>query len=171
MIDLIFKESEVVPEGYAERRTVKAVVVDDKGKVLTFGPHLLGGGVEVGESDEQAIAREMLEEAGIEVEIIRPLGRVVGYRDAIRKKYIVDGFLCKYIRKLSTPTTTDEDEIGRESLWHNSTEKAIQYVAEEVKKVQQTDKASYEGDGYQSRLYNAQTALAFLKEAFKPAAK
>lgn len=165
MVNLILKETEAEPIGYSERRTVKAVVVDDKGRTLTFGPYLLGGGVEEDESDGQAIAREMLEEAGIKVKILKPLGRVVGYRDAIKKKYIVDGFLCKFIRTLSMPTTTAEDEVGRESLWHESVEEAVQYVENEVEKMKQGDKNSYKGDSYQSLLYNKLTALAFLKEA------
>ncbi len=165
MVDLILKETEAEPTDYQERRTLKAVVVDERGRTLTFGPYLLGGGVEEGESDEQAIAREMLEEAGIEVEISKPLGRVIGYRDAIKRKYIVDGFLCRYLRKVCEPTTTADDEIGRESVWHNTIKDAVKYIESEIEKVKASDRALYKGDGYQSSLYNKLTALAFLNEA------
>lgn len=166
MVDLILNENSTEPTDYTERRTVKAVVIDNEGKTLTFGPYLLGGGVEEGESDEQAIAREMLEEAGIEVEIIKPLGRVVGYRDALKKKYIVDGFLCKFVRKICEPTTIDEGERNQKLIWHTSKEATL-YVENEIEKLKAMDRNSFIGDQYQSLLFNKLTALAFLKEAFQ----
>jgi len=52
---------------------VRAIIVNDEGEFLLIQPHgyatdtwtLVGGGVEEGESDEQAMLREMREEAGI----------------------------------------------------------------------------------------------------------
>ena len=59
---------------------VRGLVRDGQGRVLllhhtyTSGWHMPGGGVELGETTEQALAREMVEEAGVEL-IGRPVLR------------------------------------------------------------------------------------------------
>lgn len=52
---------------YAERLGVYALIVDDGGRILTVeegGLFLPGGGVEQGEAADEALRRELLEEAG-----------------------------------------------------------------------------------------------------------
>ncbi len=66
------------------RPTVRLLVIDDADRVLLFGGHEIegpgmfwftpGGGIEPGETHEQAARREMLEETGLaEVELGRPI--------------------------------------------------------------------------------------------------
>jgi len=65
-----------------QHRSVRVVLLDDKGlvAVLYIGKikfHTLpGGGIERGETPEQAAVREMLEETGCESEIIHTLGTI-----------------------------------------------------------------------------------------------
>ena len=148
-----------------ERQTVRAVVINEKGEALMYGAFLLGGGIENGETDEEAIHREVLEEAGIKVEIIKFLGEGRGYRDAKKQVFIARGYLCKYLEKVSEPTTEQSDEVGREVLWMKP-EEAIKKLEEEIENFK-TKKEEYGPDCYQSRLYNGLVNLAILKEAFK----
>ncbi len=66
-----------------ERRAVRAVVRDDAGRLLVLrtargAVKLPGGGVEPGESDEEALLREVREECGLEVrEILGEVGEIV----------------------------------------------------------------------------------------------
>lgn len=66
-------------------RCVAAVVFDDEGRVLLVRRanepgqgrwSVPGGRVNVGESDHHAVIREVAEETGLEIEVIRQVGRV-----------------------------------------------------------------------------------------------
>lgn len=91
------------PENYSVRKTVKTIIPNENNEVLIFGSNLIGGGVEKGESDEDALKREALEEAGIEIEIIKPLGDITQYRDFLKKKYIITGYISRGIGAASIP--------------------------------------------------------------------
>lgn len=62
-----------VVDGYKLRKKVRAVIANERSEFLLIQPHgyaadtwtLVGGGVEDGEDDEQAIIREIHEETGI----------------------------------------------------------------------------------------------------------
>jgi 8-oxo-dGTP pyrophosphatase MutT (NUDIX family) len=62
-----------IVDGYKLRKKVRVVIADEHGRFLLIQPHgyesdtwtLVGGGVEEGESDGQAILREIYEETGI----------------------------------------------------------------------------------------------------------
>jgi 8-oxo-dGTP diphosphatase len=68
---------------YAEREAAYAVILDAERRVAAFrerrGLFLPGGGIEAGESPEEALLRESLEECGRPLEIIRPIGQAVQY--------------------------------------------------------------------------------------------
>jgi 8-oxo-dGTP diphosphatase len=161
---LVLNNNETEPTDYAERQTVRAVVVDDKGNTIMYGAFLLGGGIDEGESDEEAVHREVMEEAGIKVEILKPIGEARGYRDIKKIAFIVRGYLCRYIETAGAPTTEQEDEVGREIIWMRP-EEAIGRLEAEIESFK-SRRDEYDEDGYQSRIYNGQVNLAILREAF-----
>jgi 8-oxo-dGTP pyrophosphatase MutT (NUDIX family) len=71
------------------------------------------GAVSEGETSEQAALREVLEETGLEAEIIRPLDTIEYYFRAgdtlIRKR--VDFYLMRYVAGELTPQLTEVDDV------------------------------------------------------------
>lgn len=71
---------------YTDRPTVKVVIKNDN-KVLILNEGLLpGGGIDPGESDQNAITRELQEELGVTVTDVQEIGTVVQYRNLLEKK-------------------------------------------------------------------------------------
>ena len=107
-IALSLKDTFYPYEGYDhERKIARAIVMDDKGnfaihhlhRVDIFGdvryPETPGGGVDEGESYEDAVIRECEEETGYRVEVLAYLGEVKDYYNLIKRKNINRFFLCK----------------------------------------------------------------------------
>lgn len=71
------------------------------------------GAVSDGETSEQAALREVLEETGIEAEIVKPLDTIEYYFRAgdtlIRKR--VDFYLMRYVAGELTPQLTEVDDV------------------------------------------------------------
>jgi 8-oxo-dGTP diphosphatase len=78
--------------GYPPRPGAYALVFNERGEILAVeeGGYwwLPGGGVEAGETHEQGLIREMLEETGYAVEILREIGRANEFtQDPINKQH------------------------------------------------------------------------------------
>ena len=104
-----------------DRMIVRAIVFDDAGYFYfvravrndEFGPATLietsGGGVEPGEDLIAAIRRELKEELGADVDVIRKIGVVSDYYNLIHRHNINNYYLCK-VRSFGEKHLT-EDEI------------------------------------------------------------
>lgn len=143
---------------YTDRPTVK-VVIWRGDEVLVLNKGLLpGGGVEPGETDTQAIERELLEELGIKVTNVREIGEVIQYRGYIQQKYIIHGYEAEFEEFVSSPTPQDAGEAQFQLHWMTR-EAAIQYVSESITIVESVVML---GDAVQGRLYNLKTSLALI---------
>lgn len=98
------------------RASASAVIFDSKGKVLLHRRSdnrrwgIPGGGIEIGESVEQAVVREVREETGLEVTPLRLIGvysdpelQVLAYPDGTRVQYVNLCFECKALAGELTP--------------------------------------------------------------------
>lgn len=97
---------------------------DDFGKCITI--ETSGGGIEENETPEQAIHRELKEELGVEVEIIRKIGIVSDYYNLIHRHNINHYFLCKITSFGKKQLTEDEKNIFHLSTLKLSYEKTLE---------------------------------------------
>ncbi len=148
---------------YEDRPTVK-VVIRRGDEVLVLNKGLLpGGGVEPGETNVQAIERELREELGVSVKNIQEIGEVVQYRDFIQKKYSIYGYAAEFGAFVSDPTPKDNGEAQFQLHWMTK-EAAIAYVSGSIAMVESVVML---GDAIQGRLYNLMTSLTLVKAMTK----
>src|ERR1700754_1256441 len=88
------------------------LVITPAGRRVTGLPK---GGLEAGETPEQAAAREVREETGIVATVREPLGdvRYTYRRDGRRVRKTVHFFLCEYVEG----STSDHDHEVDEARW------------------------------------------------------
>lgn len=123
------------------RRAARAVVMDDNGRILMI--HVTkydyykcpGGGIQDGESNESALAREMSEEGGCKGDIIAEIGLI----QEIRGKYNLEQVSYIYLVKMTALGNNnleqDEKDDGFEVVWFDNINEAISAL-EKVKQTQ-----------------------------------
>ena len=144
---------------YTDRPTVKVIVKNDD-KLLMLNKGLLpGGGIDPGESDHDAIIRELQEELGITVKHIQEIGTVVQYRNLLDKKYLINGYsaVLNTTGRLTNPQ--DEGEAQFAVQWLNL-EDAMTYVSGSI---EEAELKPMDDDINQGKLYNLMTTYEFLK--------
>ena len=117
-------------ERYVDRKGAYIIPIrgNEVGVVETpKGYFLLGGGLDIGETDFQCIKRECIEEAGFEVEIDKAVGSAetyslhpeIGYFHTIQSYYV-----GKLLKKVVDPIESDHvfkfvklDDIGDKMYW------------------------------------------------------
>lgn len=144
---------------YTDRPIVK-VVIRNEDKYLILNNGLLpGGGVEPGESDQDAIARELQEELGVTVKNVQEIGTVVQYRNLINKKYLVTGYSAELASVGGQTNPQDEREARFTVHWLGLNE-ALSYVSASIDELALEP---VEDADYQGRLYNLMTSFELLK--------
>lgn len=117
----IFPDSAVEMKEYTVRPTSKGIVMDSNGNIalLTARGHGLfpGGGIEMGETKEEAFIRECREEIGCDVMITSYLGQFDQYRAQDKKKYEVHFFVADVIGEKGAPTSTEAGELACILTW------------------------------------------------------
>ncbi|MEY3784633.1 MAG: hypothetical protein RLZZ230_955 [Candidatus Parcubacteria bacterium] len=109
---------------YRLRKSARAILLDDAGNMATqylnvYGYHKLpGGGIDPGETNEEALKREILEEVGCDCDIIRPIGMTIEYRNEFGLLHISYAFLAKVKGEIGE-TALEPGEIaeGQETIW------------------------------------------------------
>jgi 8-oxo-dGTP pyrophosphatase MutT (NUDIX family) len=140
------------------RFTARAIVVDhDRFAFLPirgeddFGirDHIetIGGGIEDGESAQETVLRECMEEAGLEVEIMEFLGVIIDHYHLIHRQTVSYFFLVSVKNDHKKHQRTEmEKSLMDEVLWLNKDE-ALEMLDREVGKIgkliQRRDKAAF----------------------------
>lgn len=109
---------------YTLRKSARAILLNDSGKMATqylekYTFHKLpGGGVDDGESVEEALRREILEEVGCDLKMTRPIGVVIEYRNKYKLLHISYCYLAEVIGAVGQPKLEAEEiEEGQVTLW------------------------------------------------------
>ena len=144
---------------YTDRPTVKVIIKNDD-KLLILNKGLLpGGGIDPGESDHDAIMRELQEELGVTVKDIREIGTVVQYRNLLDKKYLINGYSAILNTTGGLTNPQDEGEAQFTIQWLDLKD-AMAYVS---KSIEEAKLKPMDDDANQGRLYNLMTTYEFLK--------
>ncbi len=124
--------------GYVERDPgAGAVIVNDKNEVLLvkqyrypikdFQINIPGGGIDEGEDVESALKREIKEETGLEIEIVKKLGKF--YPLSSCSTEVGHLFLCRTTSEISKGIKGEADETF-ESIFFVSFDEALRMVDE-----------------------------------------
>ena len=106
------------------RLAARGIVVREDGKIAIQNKKnkneykLVGGGMEEDEDPQEDFKREVLEEAGCEIDIIRKLGIIEEYKSLQNLKQISNIFIAKVIKDIHILNlTAKEKSEGAELLW------------------------------------------------------
>jgi 8-oxo-dGTP diphosphatase len=117
---------------FQHREAVRAVVMNGLSQVALLnvskrGFHKLpGGGIEANEDKNGALVREVLEEAGCDIQIVAELGEVVEYRDEWRQVQTSFCYLAKQVGEQQQNSLTDKErKDGFEIVWAKNLDDAV----------------------------------------------
>lgn len=144
---------------YADRPTVKVVVINNDLVLLLNKGLLPGGGVDEDETNQDTIHRELQEELGITVNNIVEIGTVIQYRNFLRKRYVIDGYVARLTSTGAATNPQDEGETAFSENWLSITD-ALEFVS---KSIAEASLKPMLDDANQGKLYNLMTTYELLK--------
>lgn len=137
--DLFPSIQSVDSTNYDRRESVRAVVLDQQNSVAllrldSLNSHKLpGGGIERGENTLRALEREMQEEIGCKVRVLREIGSIIEFRDQSNLIQVSRCFLTRQYGHKGTSSFSEQEKSQKcEVLWAHDIEKAIQLVQSDV---------------------------------------
>lgn len=146
--DIDIGEEEIICKNPKNRTAVRVILINDDNKIAILYKKnkneykLIGGGVDEGESYEEALERETLEESGCKIEILQELGYIEEYRGKMNFKQISYVYVAKVIEdtKVLHLTQKEKDE-GSEICWFEPAE-ALKKMSECYDKVKASEYSS-----------------------------
>lgn len=136
-----FKDTDIFPNArandgsnYTPRPASRAVLFDKDDKiafmhVTKYNYHKLpGGGVDKGETLEQALEREVLEEAGCKIKIGKEIGEIVEYRDLYKTKTESYCWIGEVVGDKGEPNFVDVEIEGQFKLTWVTLDEAIELI-------------------------------------------
>ena len=123
------------------RYAVRTILLNDNGEIAVLNKSkkneykLIGGGIEGHESLEQALRREVIEEAGCEIDILAELGYVEEYQTVnnfVQTSYVYVAKVRKDTKKLHL--TKQEKDEGAQLCWYKPNI-ALQHIKDSYNKL------------------------------------
>lgn len=129
-----YKASAKTDEDWNVRQAVRAILLNEKDEIALMHIakydvyKLPGGGVDEGESLDEAFIREMLEETGCEAKKTDVIGITIEKRDQWKMFQVSHCFIAKAKKVKSLELTDEEKESGFSLHWIESIDKALELV-------------------------------------------
>lgn len=150
-------EPEQLKTRYELRKSARVILENEAGELAiqhlqNYNFYKLpGGGVDPGETVEEALVREVREEVGCDCVITRPIGVTIEYRSKYKLLHISYCFVATVTSPITTPAfEKDELEAGQTNIWVDPKQ-----VLDLVKSGERTNYESH---------FNIPRELAFLEE-------
>ncbi|MCL2850801.1 MAG: NUDIX hydrolase [Firmicutes bacterium] len=130
----ICQDPQVKCDKYGIRKTARAILLNDKNEILLLHARngnwyeLIGGGIDDGETLEQALHRECLEEAGAKIKVLGEVGVTLEFRNTQQRLKINHCYVAKILGELGATNMTDEEIRDDFVLEFHSLDKAIELL-------------------------------------------